>query len=258
MLAQPSSDPVLIKDSRRSSASWRFVSRRRLRNCRARRGKRRRPRRHCETLRQRARDALVRRGGPREGARARAAPRRAPVKSTASRDCRLAPSGHPSAVGSLRRGAAGLDDAHGGRASFVHRVRTRLEVFGCCVVLPALPSGLTKSEAGERIARGVERLAGQLPPLSGLTVIGGETFAGVCRVLKATRLRVEGEFLHGVPFPAWSPASGREPSALPSPAPSASRTGCSSISASCYWQDALRAAISGADVIIVDLFYPRE
>ncbi len=83
---------------------------------------------------------------------------------------------------------------------FVDRVRTTLEVFGCCVVLPALPSGLTESEAAERIARGVERLAGQLPPLGGLTVIGGETFAGLCRVLKATRLRVEGEFLHGVPF----------------------------------------------------------
>ena len=83
---------------------------------------------------------------------------------------------------------------------FVDRVRTTLETFGCCVVLPALPAGLTELEAAERIARGVERLAGQLPPLGGLTVIGGETFAGLCRVVKATRLRVEGEFLHGVPF----------------------------------------------------------
>ena len=31
-------------------------------------------------------------------------------------------------------------------------------------------------------------------------MVGGETFGGVCRVLKATRLRVDGEFLHGVPF----------------------------------------------------------
>ena len=83
--------------------------------------------------------------------------------------------------------------------SFVGRVRTTLETFGCCVVLPALPSGLTELEAAERIARGVELLSGRLPPLGGLTVIGGETFAGVCRVLKATRLSVEGEFLHGVP-----------------------------------------------------------
>jgi uncharacterized protein YgbK (DUF1537 family) len=36
-------------------------------------------------------------------------------------------------------------------------------------------------------------------PLGGLTVVGGETFAGVCRALRATRLRVDGEFLHGVP-----------------------------------------------------------
>ena len=84
--------------------------------------------------------------------------------------------------------------------SFVARVQTTLEAFGCCVVLPALPSGLTELEAAERIASGLELLSGRLPPLGGLTVIGGETFAGVCRVLKATRLRVDGEYLHGVPF----------------------------------------------------------
>lgn len=84
--------------------------------------------------------------------------------------------------------------------SFVARVQTTLEAFGCCVVLPALPSGLTELEAAERIASGLELLSGRLPPLGGLTVIGGETFAGVCRVLKATRLRVHGEYLHGVPF----------------------------------------------------------
>jgi D-threonate/D-erythronate kinase len=83
--------------------------------------------------------------------------------------------------------------------SFVSRVQTTLETFGCCVVLPALPSGLTELEAAERIAGGVELLSGRLPPLGGLTVIGGETFAGACRALKATRLRVDGEFLHGVP-----------------------------------------------------------
>jgi D-threonate/D-erythronate kinase len=83
--------------------------------------------------------------------------------------------------------------------SFVTDVHTRLKTFGCCVVLPALPSGLTELKAAERIARGVEMLSGRLPPLGGLTVIGGETFDGVCRVLKATRLSVEGEFVHGVP-----------------------------------------------------------
>jgi uncharacterized protein YgbK (DUF1537 family) len=83
--------------------------------------------------------------------------------------------------------------------SSVDRVQTRLKTFGCCVVLPALPSGLTEMEAAERIARGVELLSGRLPPLGGLTVIGGETFAGLCRVTKATRLSVDGEFLYGVP-----------------------------------------------------------
>ena len=83
--------------------------------------------------------------------------------------------------------------------SFVGSVQTTLEAFGACVVLPALPSGLTETEAAERIAAGVELLSGRLPPLGGLTVIGGETFAGLCRVMKATQLRVDGEFLHGVP-----------------------------------------------------------
>jgi D-threonate/D-erythronate kinase len=83
--------------------------------------------------------------------------------------------------------------------SFVSRAQTTLETFGCCVVLPALPSGLTEMEAAERIARGLELLSGRLPPLGGLTVVGGETFAALCRVLKATRLSVDGEFLHGVP-----------------------------------------------------------
>jgi D-threonate/D-erythronate kinase len=83
--------------------------------------------------------------------------------------------------------------------SFVGRVRMTLQAFGCCVVVPVLPSGLTETMAAERIARGLELLSGRLPPLGGLTVIGGETFAALCRVLKATRLSVNGEFLHGVP-----------------------------------------------------------
>ena len=83
--------------------------------------------------------------------------------------------------------------------SFVGRVRTMLETSGRCIVLPALPSGLSEMEASETIARGLELLSGRLPPLGGLTVVGGETFAAFCRVLKATRLSVEGEFLHGVP-----------------------------------------------------------
>jgi D-threonate/D-erythronate kinase len=82
---------------------------------------------------------------------------------------------------------------------FVGRVRTTLEAFGRCVVLPDLPSGLTEMEAAEWIARGMALLSGRLPPLGGLTVVGGETFAAFCRTLKATRLTVTGEFLHGVP-----------------------------------------------------------
>jgi D-threonate/D-erythronate kinase len=83
--------------------------------------------------------------------------------------------------------------------SFVGRVQITLQAFGHCVVLPALPWGLSETEATERIARGLELLSDRLPPLGGLTVVGGETFAALCRVLKATQLSVDGEFLHGVP-----------------------------------------------------------
>ncbi len=87
----------------------------------------------------------------------------------------------------------------GAMPNFVGCVLTTLEMFGCCVVVPALPSGLSESEAAERIAGGLELLSDRLPQLGGLTVIGGETFAAFCRALKATRLSVDGEFLHGVP-----------------------------------------------------------
>ena len=87
----------------------------------------------------------------------------------------------------------------GAEPSFIGRVLTTLETVGCCVVLPDLPPGLTEMEAAEPIARGLELLSGRLPRLGGLTVVGGETFAALCRVLKATRLSVDGEFLHGVP-----------------------------------------------------------
>jgi D-threonate/D-erythronate kinase len=82
---------------------------------------------------------------------------------------------------------------------FVGRVQTTLETCGRCVVLPALPPGLSEMEAIERIARGVERLADRVTPLGALTVIGGETFAALCRALKATRLTVDGEFQPGIP-----------------------------------------------------------
>jgi D-threonate/D-erythronate kinase len=83
--------------------------------------------------------------------------------------------------------------------SFIGRALTALETFGCCVVIPGLPRGLTETEAAERIARRLELLSGRLPRLGGLTVVGGETFAALCRVLKATRLSVDGEFLNGGP-----------------------------------------------------------
>ncbi len=83
---------------------------------------------------------------------------------------------------------------------FVGLVQARLETYGRCIFLPALPPGLSEMEAMERIARGVERLANRLNALGGLTVIGGETFAALCRALKATRLTVDGELQPGIPI----------------------------------------------------------
>ena len=97
------------------------------------------------------------------------------------------------------------------------------------MVVPALPSGLSESEAAERIAWGLELLSGRLPPLGGLTVIGGETFAALCRALKATRLSVDGEFLHGVPASRMESGLCSGPSAPPSPALLVSQIGCSGI-----------------------------
>jgi uncharacterized protein YgbK (DUF1537 family) len=82
---------------------------------------------------------------------------------------------------------------------FVGRVQTTLETYGRCIVLPALPPGLSEIDAIARIARVIERLAHGLKPLGALTVIGGETFAAVCRTLQATGLSVDGEFQPGVP-----------------------------------------------------------
>jgi D-threonate/D-erythronate kinase len=81
----------------------------------------------------------------------------------------------------------------------VGRIGATLDMYGQCVLLPDLPSGLSESEAAARIARSFELLPPRLPSLGGFTVVGGETFAALCRALGATRLRVDGEFLHGVP-----------------------------------------------------------
>ena len=83
--------------------------------------------------------------------------------------------------------------------SFVERVQVTLESCGRCIVLSALTPGLSEIEAAARIAGGAERLAAGLPPLGALTVVGGETFAAICRALSATGLSVEGEFQAGVP-----------------------------------------------------------
>jgi D-threonate/D-erythronate kinase len=70
---------------------------------------------------------------------------------------------------------------------------------GRAVALADLPPGMTTADAAERIARRLAALLPRLRPPATLTVVGGETFAAVCRALGATVLAVEGEWQPGIP-----------------------------------------------------------
>jgi D-threonate/D-erythronate kinase len=83
-------------------------------------------------------------------------------------------------------------------ASIVRRIGATFETSGRCVALPDLGPGLEQKEAASRIADSLRALSG-LPPPAALTVVGGETFAALCRALEARRLVVDGEFEPGVP-----------------------------------------------------------
>ena len=68
-----------------------------------------------------------------------------------------------------------------------------------CVAVPALGSDTPTLEAADRISRWLAAILPLLPRPETLTVIGGETFAAVCRALKVGTLAVEGEWRPGVP-----------------------------------------------------------
>ena len=82
-----------------------------------------------------------------------------------------------------------------------------LLTHGRCVAQPDLPPGLAPADAALRIAAWIGALGRHLDAPPVLTVVGGETFAALCRGLGASRLAVEGECEPGIPVSRM--ASGR-------------------------------------------------
>ena len=75
----------------------------------------------------------------------------------------------------------------------------QLAATGIALVSIALPPGLDRPEATERIARAVATLlAGAARPAT-LIVSGGETLRAVCTALDASHLEVRGQLMPGVP-----------------------------------------------------------
>jgi uncharacterized protein YgbK (DUF1537 family) len=79
------------------------------------------------------------------------------------------------------------------------RINATLAAHGRCVAQAELPPGLAPSEAAIRIDRWLDAVVPHIARPALLTVIGGETFASLCRSLHAKQLAVEGEWRPGVP-----------------------------------------------------------
>jgi uncharacterized protein YgbK (DUF1537 family) len=90
-----------------------------------------------------------------------------------------------------------LFDADGRKSA--DRLAETMARHGRCVALADLPVGLAPDEAANCIAGWFAAMVPYLDPPQILTVVGGETFAAVCRGLGATVVTVEGEYQPGVP-----------------------------------------------------------
>jgi uncharacterized protein YgbK (DUF1537 family) len=75
----------------------------------------------------------------------------------------------------------------------------RLHRTGLALASVDLPSGLSRGDAATQIRSGFEVLLDGLPPPGTLLVAGGETLAGLCSVLGATHLEVQGRIVPGLP-----------------------------------------------------------
>ena len=79
------------------------------------------------------------------------------------------------------------------------RVNQALARHGRCLCLADLPPGCARAEASELIARWFGAMTPGIAQPRTLSVVGGETFASLCRELQADMLLVEGEWQAGVP-----------------------------------------------------------
>ncbi|MFC7400470.1 four-carbon acid sugar kinase family protein [Chelatococcus sp. GCM10030263] len=96
---------------------------------------------------------------------------------------------HPAWIGSF--------DADGRTSA--SRVMTTMERHGRCVVAADLPPGLAPVQAAQLFASWFADMVPHLARPEVLTVVGGETFAALCRSLGAHALAVEGECQPGIP-----------------------------------------------------------
>lgn len=79
------------------------------------------------------------------------------------------------------------------------RVNRTLSRQRRCLCLADLPAACSRAEASHRIAGWFAAMAPAITQPATLTVVGGETFASICRVLRIGVLLVEGEWRSGVP-----------------------------------------------------------
>ncbi|NUA98091.1 hypothetical protein GBZ48_02205 [Azospirillum melinis] len=78
-------------------------------------------------------------------------------------------------------------------------VAQRLDRDGIALATLALPKGLARSDAAQRIEGEFARLVRRLDPPGTLLVAGGETLRGLCLALDADRLDLDGQVWPGVP-----------------------------------------------------------
>jgi uncharacterized protein YgbK (DUF1537 family) len=79
------------------------------------------------------------------------------------------------------------------------RVQRKLADDGVALVKFALPDGLSRGEAAQRITRELTALIAALDPPGTLIVAGGETLKAVCLALGAHALQVTGRIVPGLP-----------------------------------------------------------
>jgi uncharacterized protein YgbK (DUF1537 family) len=79
------------------------------------------------------------------------------------------------------------------------QINRSLDRHGRCLCIADLPQDSSAVEAADRIARWFAAMAPGVTRPATLTVVGGETFASICRALAIDVLLVEGEWRPGVP-----------------------------------------------------------